>query len=95
MEQHHDFQLTMTRKEVENIAEWVRLQIWKIDPEAHVVICGGYRRGKEICNDVDLMITCPYRIGAEFGLLSKIVHRLKGKGASSFYSSYIAYKFDP
>lgn len=46
MEYHRDINLTMTRKEVENIAEYIRIQVRKVDPDAHIVICGGYRRGK-------------------------------------------------
>ncbi|KAK4705593.1 hypothetical protein P7C70_g602, partial [Phenoliferia sp. Uapishka_3] len=67
---HDDLQLTMPRQDVESIANFVKIQLEKTEPGAHVIICGGYRRGKSESNDVDLLITYPHEDGKERGVLT-------------------------
>lgn len=64
LEHYEDLQEKIPREEVELIAEFVKVQIDKCRPDvsALVEICGGYRRGKDYSNDVDLLITYPHRL---------------------------------
>ncbi|KAM0749444.1 Nucleotidyltransferase [Meredithblackwellia eburnea MCA 4105] len=77
---HDDLQLKMPRSDVESIANFVRVQLEKIEPGAHLTLCGGYRRGKQQSNDVDIIITYPHEDGKERWVLAKLVERLKKKG---------------
>ncbi|GAA5920466.1 hypothetical protein JCM1841_003494 [Sporobolomyces salmonicolor] len=77
---YDDIQLKIPRSEVESICEWVRVQLDRIEPGAHIAIVGGYRRGKRDSNDVDLLITYPHQDGKERGILRRLCHRLKAKG---------------
>ncbi|GAA5906148.1 hypothetical protein JCM6882_006059 [Rhodosporidiobolus microsporus] len=77
---HDDVQLPIPRKEVESIKEFVQLQVDRIERGAHIVIAGGYRRGKLQSNDVDLLITYPHQDGKERGILRKLCRRLEAKG---------------
>ncbi|KAK4700372.1 hypothetical protein P7C70_g5875, partial [Phenoliferia sp. Uapishka_3] len=77
---HEDLQLPIPRKDVESIANFVKIQLEKTEPGAHVVICGGYRRGKTASNDVDLIITYPHEDGKERGVLKRLLERLLAKG---------------
>lgn len=38
---HDDLQEKMTRSEVESVANFVRLQLERVEPGAHSVLCGG------------------------------------------------------
>ncbi|GAA5904753.1 hypothetical protein JCM8208_001344 [Rhodotorula glutinis] len=77
---HDDIQHPIPRAEVESIARFVQLQVDRIERGSHMVICGGYRRGKTMSNDVDLLITFPHQDGKERGLLRRLCHRLEVKG---------------
>ncbi|GAA5907550.1 type-X family DNA polymerase [Sporobolomyces salmoneus] len=77
---HEDIQEKIPRSEVESIQEFVRIQLARIEPGAHTVLCGGYRRGKTMSNDVDVLITYPHQDGKERGILRKLVLRLEAKG---------------
>ncbi|GAA5940248.1 hypothetical protein JCM10213_008374 [Rhodosporidiobolus nylandii] len=77
---HHHLQQKIPRSEVESIMAYVKLQLDKVQPGSHLEACGGYRRGKEFSNDVDILITWPHNEGAERGVLKKLVKRLQVKG---------------
>ncbi|GAA5870775.1 hypothetical protein JCM8547_001705 [Rhodosporidiobolus lusitaniae] len=77
---HDDIQLPIPRKDVESITAFVQLQLDRIERGSHIVICGGYRRGKLQSNDVDLLITFPHQDGKEKGILRRLCHRLECKG---------------
>ncbi|GAA5993476.1 hypothetical protein JCM11641_002670 [Rhodosporidiobolus odoratus] len=77
---HDDIQLKIPRKDVESIAAFVQIQLDRLEPGAHIVIAGGYRRGKLESNDVDLLITYPHQDGKERGILRKLCRRLEAKG---------------
>ncbi|KAL8280347.1 hypothetical protein RQP46_007264 [Phenoliferia psychrophenolica] len=70
----------MPREVVESVASFVKVQLDKVEPGAHVVLCGGYRRGKTESNDVDLLITYPWEDGKERGVLARLLDRLLAKG---------------
>ncbi|TNY17185.1 sorting nexin-41 [Rhodotorula diobovata] len=50
------------------------------EPGAHLELCGGYRRGKLLSGDIDILVTFPHRDGLERGVLRRLVHRLTKKG---------------
>ncbi|POY75321.1 hypothetical protein BMF94_1692, partial [Rhodotorula taiwanensis] len=77
---HDDIQLPIPRTDVESIAQFVQLQVDRIERGSHMVITGGYRRGKLQSNDVDLLITFPHQDGKERKMLRRLCHRLQVKG---------------
>ncbi|GAA6028582.1 hypothetical protein JCM8097_007293 [Rhodosporidiobolus ruineniae] len=77
---HDDIQLPIPRADVESIAAFVKVQLDRIERGGHIVIGGGYRRGKVMSNDVDLLITYPHQDGKEKGILKRLCHRLEKKG---------------
>lgn len=50
----------MPRSEAESILEFVRIQLDRIEPGAHMILAGSYRRGKQESGDVDILITYPH-----------------------------------
>lgn len=60
--------------------DFVRLQIDKVLPGAHLELCGGYRRGKATSGDIDVLVTFPHQDGLERGVLRRLVARLVKKG---------------
>jgi DNA polymerase lambda len=54
-----NFQEEMTREEVEAIGEVIRAAFRHGYPAAELTLMGSYRRGKESCGDVDVLITHP------------------------------------
>lgn len=55
-----EFEAGVSRRESEAIADIVRRHAQRVRPDAgHIdcIIVGGYRRGKEICGDVDIILT--------------------------------------
>ncbi|KAM0786393.1 hypothetical protein ACM66B_001860 [Microbotryomycetes sp. NB124-2] len=77
---HDDLQLKIPREEVESVANFIRIQLDRVEPGAYTVLTGGYRRGKTRSNDIDLLITYPHQTGKEKFVLRRLVHRLKEKG---------------
>ncbi|KDE06220.1 hypothetical protein MVLG_03498 [Microbotryum lychnidis-dioicae p1A1 Lamole] len=74
---HDNIQQKMPRHEVESIHEFIKIQIEKVEPGATTLLCGGYRRGKELSNDVDILITYAENDGKERGVLATLVERLR------------------
>ena len=60
-----------------------------IHPDMLAVVCGSYRRGKQTCGDVDVLISHPDGKSHK-GVLSKILEGLRQKGEciKGFYFSY-------
>ncbi|OQV26010.1 DNA polymerase lambda [Hypsibius exemplaris] len=56
---YEEFQQKMSRKEVEEIAGTVQRAVNSIKAGFVFEICGSYRRGREHCGDVDLLMTHP------------------------------------
>jgi DNA polymerase IV len=56
---YDDFQEKIPRKEVEHIADVVLRYANQIREGFHMVIVGGYRRGKTMCGDVDVILSHP------------------------------------
>ncbi|GAA5994715.1 hypothetical protein JCM11641_001313, partial [Rhodosporidiobolus odoratus] len=75
-----DLEENIPRSEVESIHEFVKIQLDKVKPGSHSILCGGYWRGKEFSNDVDILITWPHQEGEEKGVLKDLIKRLYKKG---------------
>jgi DNA polymerase IV len=56
---YDDFQEKIPRDEVERIAAVVLRYANQIRPGFHMVIVGGYRKGKTMCGDVDIILSHP------------------------------------
>jgi DNA polymerase IV len=56
---YDDFQAKIPREEVERIGDVVLGYANKLQEGFQMVICGGYRRGKQMCGDVDIILTHP------------------------------------
>jgi DNA polymerase IV len=54
---YDDFQKRIPRPEAEKIAKHVLSEARKIHPGFEMVICGGYRKGKPDCGDVDIVLS--------------------------------------
>lgn len=63
------------RSEVQEIADLVMEHLSAFLSECRYTICGGYRRGKTQCGDVDIVF-CPPEEGQDIGLLKDLYLRL-------------------
>jgi DNA polymerase/3'-5' exonuclease PolX len=90
VECYEDFLLKMTRTEVQVIRDIVCRELSEMLPTATVEIMGSYRRGKEECGDIDLLITDPNYIRTTPRLaLGELVSRLEEKGHISHHLTNI------
>ncbi|KAF8342714.1 uncharacterized protein EI90DRAFT_2903568 [Cantharellus anzutake] len=88
--------IKIPRAEVEEMASVVMAHLDQIKPGFHHTICGGYRRGKELSNDVDIVFSGPASNPDEDKSICKtLVGRLQDRGlvthvmyASSFSSRH-------
>ncbi|CAD6441679.1 7d729867-6ab4-4547-91b6-f796cf908cf4-CDS [Sclerotinia trifoliorum] len=76
---YDEFLLPIPRAEVEEISSTVLSEARKIDKGYQMVIVGGYRRGKENCGDVDLILTHPDE-KFTFNFISGLTERLEELG---------------
>ncbi|KAJ3028893.1 hypothetical protein HK097_005872, partial [Rhizophlyctis rosea] len=79
LELWEDFSQKMTRKDVEELLELLRHALDEVAPGCILEPVGGYRRGKELSGDLDVVVTHPDE-GQAASLLSRIVDYLKLKG---------------
>jgi len=56
---YHDLQLRMSWSEADQIAQRVKYLVHKFDPNLKVEICGSYRRKRETCGDIDVLVSNP------------------------------------
>ncbi|XP_069673983.1 DNA polymerase lambda-like isoform X4 [Periplaneta americana] len=77
MKHFDDIQDRIPREEVEEIAAVVKKAALVIEPKLKVELCGSYRRGKETCGDVDVMITKPDNAT---DILTELMAQLKKSG---------------
>ncbi|KAG8945461.1 hypothetical protein FRC04_000746 [Tulasnella sp. 424] len=82
-----DFAKGIPRAEVEEIARVVDEHLQAIAPGAKWTICGGYRRGKSVSNDVDIIAT-HHNIATFKGLCQRLTERLRKADHSSFSSEH-------
>jgi len=75
-----DLDTKIPRDEAEEIAERVLRELRSIMPGCDLTICGGYRRGKQESNDIDLIFTHPEGRNQEklaVDLATKLTKRLQ------------------
>ena len=89
---YEDINERMPRTEVEAIAEIVALFVQtRYTTSAETMIMGSYRRGKETCGDVDILITHPdYIDTVPPNALGEIVDDLCSAGHVAFHLTYIS-----
>ncbi|XP_050397190.1 DNA-directed DNA/RNA polymerase mu [Patella vulgata] len=75
---HEELMDSVSRTEADVFAQIVCEEAEKILPGVCVVLTGGFRRGKPIGHDVDLLLTHP-DLGSETGLLATLLQRLEEK----------------
>jgi DNA polymerase lambda len=76
----------MTREEVEAIGDIVQQTVEEFYPGSEFLIMGSYRRGKETCGDIDILITHPDHVKTTpAGALGKIVDKLRHDGHMSYH----------
>ncbi|KAJ2901310.1 uncharacterized protein MKZ38_001977 [Zalerion maritima] len=79
---YDEFQTPISRHEAQGIGQLV-LEHANLHREGyHMVICGGYRKGKNECHDVDVMLTHP-DLDATHNAIDDIVAKLEGSGLVS------------
>ncbi|XP_053548461.1 DNA polymerase lambda [Bombina bombina] len=76
---YDDFLDRMPREEAGRIEQTVREEAHKINPDLMSVACGSYRRKKQTCGDVDVLITHPDGKSHK-GVFSKLIDGLKERG---------------
>ncbi|RZF43065.1 hypothetical protein LSTR_LSTR001243 [Laodelphax striatellus] len=74
-----EIQDRMSRSEVEEIARIVKEKALSICKNVELVICGSYRRGKQTCGDVDLLLIRPDEMCSK-ELLISLLAKLKTIG---------------
>ncbi|XP_064630013.1 DNA nucleotidylexotransferase-like [Lineus longissimus] len=74
----HDLNSLVSKVEAVYIEDMVREVAESILPGVTVQVTGGFRRGKEMGHDVDLLITHP-EDGMEKGILSQVIDKLTAK----------------
>jgi len=73
--------IKIPRAEVEEMAGIVMMYLNRIRPGFQYTICGGYRRGKEFSNDVDILFSRPTESEDEDnGICMELVRRLQAEG---------------
>lgn len=90
VECYEDFQLKMTREEVEEICNIIRNQLETNFPNATIDIMGSYRRGKKECGDGDfLILDSSYVNGTPLLALGELVRKLKDQGHIAYHLTHI------
>ncbi|KAM3912881.1 DNA nucleotidylexotransferase [Leptodactylus fuscus] len=81
---YEDIASYVSKMEADAVEHLVKNIICEFVPDAIVTITGGFRRGKAVGHDVDLLITCP-RIGVEKNILHNTINVLKQQGRLLFH----------
>lgn len=74
---YEEFSERIPRSEVEGIANHILNLANKVHPGWHMVICGGYRRGKDDSGDVDVILSHPQETITKFFLNEHLLHSLE------------------
>nr|DBA15102.1 TPA: hypothetical protein GDO54_004359 [Pyxicephalus adspersus] len=73
---YEDIASYVTKKEADAVERLIKTIIWGFVSDAIVTVTGGFRRGKNIGHDVDILITCPQKRD-EIQILHKTINSLK------------------
>jgi DNA polymerase/3'-5' exonuclease PolX len=71
---YHDLQLRMSWIEADQISQRVKYLVHKFDPNLKVEICGSYRRKRETCGDIDVLVSNPTI--KDMTLASTVLHKI-------------------
>ncbi|XP_075699350.1 DNA nucleotidylexotransferase isoform X2 [Rhinoderma darwinii] len=82
---YEDIASYVSKMEADAVEHLVKNIICEFVPDAIVTITGGFRRGKNVGHDVDILITCPRR-GVEKNILHNTINVLKNQGRLLFYN---------
>lgn len=77
LQYHHDLQLRMPWLEADMLAQTIKTLVQAMDMGLVVHVCGSYRRMKDTCGDLDVLISHPESGDAEESLLPDIVTMLE------------------
>ncbi|XP_078269003.1 DNA nucleotidylexotransferase [Rhinoraja longicauda] len=80
---YEDILQAVRKAEAEAVIRIIEDIVCKCTPDAKVTLTGGFRRGKEVGHDVDLLISC-LEDGNEEGLLHKALNKLDLQGLLLF-----------
>lgn len=77
---YEDLQNRIPRQEIDMIFEIIKEELFKILPEENIMVelCGSYRRGKETCGDIDVIISRKDD-GQVDGILQGLINSLMNK----------------
>lgn len=79
-----DLKMKIARSEVEHIGRLVYFELLRIIPDAFYKICGGYRRGKAMTSDVDLVLSsCSSDFTQRHGVIDRLLQSMKRQGLMS------------
>ena len=80
LDYHDNIQIKIPRTEVKEIFEKVQTELYTILPKEviNAEVCGSYRRGKELCGDIDILITRTDE-GMIDGIIQTLVEKLMEK----------------
>ena len=82
---YDDIMEEMDRSEVEQIRNIIQKAIHEVYPQAEVEIMGSYRRGKESCGDIDILIVHPkYQKKVNPKAFGRIVDSLRVRGHMAY-----------
>ncbi|XP_054258984.1 DNA polymerase lambda-like isoform X3 [Macrosteles quadrilineatus] len=73
---YNEFLDRMSRKEVEEIGQKVTESAKEVNSSLTTMLCGSYRRGKQTCGDVDVVVLKPQQLNSK-QILTSILSRLK------------------
>ena len=80
---HEELNDPVLRNEADNLKHFIEVEANKILPGISIVLTGGFRRGKSMGHDVDLLFTHPSE-GKEIGFLQQLLTALEAKGIILF-----------
>merc|ERR1719479_517403 len=70
----------MDRSEAAEIEAYVKECSLQLNNQLEVIACGSFRRGKETCGDLDVLITHPEDENVLTGLFDKLIGKLHKEG---------------
>lgn len=80
-----DLETKIPRAEVEEIARLIHAEMESLLPGTFYDVCGGYRRGKSMSNDVDIVLSnCSPDFSHRLDFIHRMLKQLRRKGLMSY-----------
>ncbi|KAI0087507.1 Nucleotidyltransferase [Irpex rosettiformis] len=77
---YSDIKSRMPRNEAKEIFGFIKTIALQMDPHLYIEIMGSYRRGKDTCGDIDILITRPTSDGkTHVGILARLIDELHAR----------------